>query len=207
LTVAIGDRQRLITELVSLVLNEKGRTDISFDWLINKHTKECFGANYECIDRIFNSLKGDRNASHAKRTMRLDCDAFFGGKYNFLFEFDEFQHFSSARLKTFEDYPTDIKLNYSIDRWKKQCEISKEKADNYRKGKATADFNFHGGRTAQRAYLDCFRDILPEMHGLQPTIRISEFEVSDIFSKNHDSCKRIEKLLYEKMSYGRASLD
>jgi hypothetical protein len=181
--MAVGDRQKLITDVVSTVLNEYA-TDVSFDWFINKHTQAHFGKYFTTIDKIFAALNGDKQASQAKRTKTLDCDAYFGGQHNFIFEFDEYQHFSSARLKTFEFYPPDLKINFSVDQWKQLCKTHKDKADKYRKAKATTDFNFAGGRTAQRAYLDCFRDLLPLLHGLQPTVRINEFEVTDIYVNN-----------------------
>lgn len=198
--MAVGDRQKLIIGIVATVLSEQAHTAISFDWFINKHTQEHFGKNFTAIDKIFTSLNGDKQASQSKRTMTLDCDAYFGGQHNFIFEFDEHQHFSSARLKTFEFYPPDLKVNFSIDQWKQLCKSHKDKADKYRKEKTTTDFNFAGGRTAQRAYLDCFRDLLPLLHGLQPTVRINEFEVTDIYANNKESCSKIEKLLKAKIA-------
>ncbi|MCX6246176.1 MAG: hypothetical protein NTW10_00445 [Bacteroidetes bacterium] len=197
--MAVGDRQRFITDIVAEVLNEPAQTDKSFFWFINKHTKENFGKHFSTIDKIFISLMGDRQASLAKRTMTLDCDAYFGGKYNFIFEFDEYQHFSSSRLKTFEFYPTDLQVNFSIDQWKQLCRTYKHEADKYRKSKTTTDFNFIGGRTAQRAYLDCFRDFLPEINGLKPTVRISEFEVADIYTNNKEAFIKIENILKSKI--------
>lgn len=198
--MAVGDRQKLITDIVSTVLNERALTDISFDWFINKHTQEHFGKHFTAIDNIFDSLNGDKQASQAKRTITLDCDAYFGGQYNFILEFDEHQHFSSARLKTFEFYPTNLKINFSVEQWKQLCKTHKDKADKYRKAKTTRDFNFTGGRTAQRAYLDCFRDLLPLLHGLDPTVRINEFEVTDIYANNKEACNKIEKLLKTKIA-------
>jgi len=197
--MAVGDRQKLITSIVATVLNEHAQTDISFGWFINRHTTEHFGKHFSIIDKIFISLNGDRQANQNKRTRTLNCDAYFGGQYNFIFEFDEYQHFNSARLRTFEYYPTDLKVNFSIDQWKQLCKIYKDKADKYRKTKITKDFNFSGGRTVQRAYLDCFRDLLPEINQLNPTVRINEFEVPDIFSNNKEACKKIEKLLKTKL--------
>ncbi len=195
----VGDKQKLITEIVSKVLNEPAQTDKKFPWFINKHNKEHFGKNYSTIDKIFKSLNGDGNASQAKRSVSLDCDAFFGGQYNLIFEFDEFQHFSSSRLKTFDHYPTGLKLNFDLSEWKKHCSTYRDRADKYRKSKTTTDFNFVGGRTAQRAYLDCFRDLLPEIQGLNPTLRINEFEVLGIFSINKEACNKIEQLLKTKL--------
>lgn len=206
--MAVGDKQKLITEIVSKVLNEPAQTSKKFDWFINKHNKENFGKHFSTIDKIFKSLKGDLNANQSKRSVFLDCDAYFGGLHNFIFEFDEFQHFSSSRLATIENYPIELKLNFDLSQWKKLCQIHKDKVDNYRRTKTTADFNFVGGRTAQRAYLDCFRDLLPEVQGLNPTLRINEFEVVGISSVDKEACNKIEQLIKTKLilKYGSFSL-
>ncbi len=198
--MAVGDKQRLITEILGIVLNQVPQTDIKFDWFINKHKKDFFLSQYNIIDNIFTTLNGDFEANQNKKTTNLNCDAYFGGQYNFIFEFDEYQHFSSARLKTLEKYPTDLKLNFSVNQWKEYCANNQAKADKYRKSKTTSDFNFIGGRTAQRAYLDCFRDLLPQFHGLKPTLRFNEFEVLGINSNNLDSCKKIENLVKLKLN-------
>ncbi|MBI1923980.1 hypothetical protein HYR99_06995, partial [Candidatus Poribacteria bacterium] len=46
----------------------------------------------------------------------------------------------------------------------------------------TADFPFVNGRAAQRAFFDTFRDVLPPLHGLRPTLRLAEFEVAEILN-------------------------
>jgi len=197
--MAVGDKQRLITDIVATVLNEAAQTDRSFNWFINKHTKENFGKQFSTIDKIFLALNGNTSSNQTKRVVTLNCDAYFGGKHNFIFEFDEYHHFSSARLKSFEFYADNISLYFSLVEWQRLCKTHKDKADKYRKSKTTTDFAFNGGRTAQRAYLDCFRDLLPEIHGLNPTLRINEFEVVGIVSINEESCKIVERLLKEKI--------
>lgn len=199
--MAVGDKQKLITEIVGVVLNEKPQTDRKFDWFINKHTVDNFKSSFTVISNIFKDLNGDINANISKRTKSLKCDAYFGGKYNFIFEFDEFQHFSSHRLKTFEFYSESVKLNFCLQTWIKYCNIHHLRADGYRKSKTTTDFNLVGGRTAQRAYLDCFRDLLPHHHGLNPTLRISEFEVENIYFNNKASCLAIEKVINSKLKH------
>lgn len=199
--MAFGDKQKLITEIVSVVLDEKPETDIKFNWFINKHTVENFKESIGLISKIFNALSGNIEKNRTKRTTLLNCDAYFGGEYNFIFEFDEFQHFSSYRLKTLEFYSENCNLNFCPQTWKKYCINHHLSADGYRKSKTTTDFNFVGGRTAQRAYLDCFRDLLPKHHGLNPTLRISEFEVENIHCNNKSSCLAIEKVINSKLKH------
>jgi hypothetical protein len=197
--MAVGDKQKLITEILQTVLKQKAETDIKFEWFVNKHLQKDFCNQFQVIEEIFNKLNGNKIKNENKQISKLQTDAYFGGDYNFLFEFDEFQHFSSYRKLTFDLYPKDLRMNFDLQQWKKMCELHSVKADKYRYTKQTKDFDFNGGRTAQRAYLDCFRDLLPQNHGLQPTIRINEFEVIGIERNNLESCKKIEKLIAEKL--------
>lgn len=193
--MAIGDRQRFITKILEKSLNQKAETDVRFDWFINKHNELNFGKYFNDISNIFIGLNGDLSANQNKRNTLLRYDAYFGGKYNLIFEFDEYQHFSYARFIALNNYPKQIKLNYSLSEWKNYCRENKHRADKYRFSKTTIDFNFKGGRTAQRAYLDCFRDFLPSQNGLNPTLRIAEFEVSGIIYDDIASQKKLRQLV------------
>lgn len=196
--MATKDRQKFISSIVGKVLNEEPQIK-KFDWFINKHKQEHFREHFNVINNIFNTLNGDFQLNQNKKTSSLECDAYFGGNYNFMFEFDEYQHFSSFRLNTFNFYPSRLPLNYNVESWKSFCNQHSNRADKYRRNKITVDFNFQGGRTAQRAYLDCFRDLLPAQYGLNPTLRISEFEVANIYINDIASFKKIEALLKSKL--------
>jgi hypothetical protein len=194
------ERQKLITEIVKTVLGVSIETEKSFGWFKNKHTPEGFGIYFSLIDRIFKMLGGDPDSS--KRSRLLKCDAYLAAPLNCFFEFDEYQHFSTARLKALELYPHDLELGFSVQEYKNYCLKHRDRADKYRHKLRKADFNFEGGRTAQRAYLDCFHDILPLLHGLNPTIRIAEFEVIEISSNNSKGQTVIERLLERKLHMG-----
>ncbi len=190
----VGDLQKIVTNVVSTVLGETAETSKTFDWLINKHLPENFREHFPTIEDIFNLLNGDINANQNKRIVRLPCDAYFD-KHKFIFEFDEYQHFTAARLATFELYPKNLRTNYPVAKWQELCEVNHFRGDAYRQNKVTPDFNFEGGRTAQRAYFDCFRDLLPTQNGLNPTLRISSFDIEKVLIKGADICKEIEKIL------------
>lgn len=196
--MAVGDKQKLITSIVSEVLNESAQLDKKFSWFINQHKADHFEKSFKIIDKIYFELNGSNSI---KRVQQLQCDAYFGGKYNFLFEFDEMQHFSSARLKALNNYPEYLQVNYSIADWKRWCLVYSYSADKYRFNKVTKDFNFQGGRTSQRAYLDCFRDLLPQHNGLNPTMRISDFEVKEINVINSDNIRKVKKLIENRMQF------
>ncbi len=195
--MAVRDRQIIITELVGKALNENPKS-VSFDWLINRHDQQFFQSSYDVICNIYSAMSG---TSPNKKISKLSPDAYFAGKYNLLFEYDEMQHFTTARLSTFNHYPKGLKLNYSIGDWVKFCKSHSYKADKYRAKKKSADFDFEGGRIYTRAYLDCFRDLLPQHQGLNPTLRISEFEVQDISVINTVSLDKIKRLLETKLKY------
>ncbi len=196
----VGDKQKLITEIVSLLLKEPAQTNVIFPWFKNKHIENDFGIHFSIISKIFIFLNGDIIANQNKKNKSLNSDAYFGGDYNFIFEFDEFQHFSTYRLKSFGCYPESLVTAFDIKLYKLLCKVHKEKADKYRKAKTTVDFNFSGGRTAQRAYLDCFRDLLPSINGLNPTLRITEFEVASVYTNNESSQKLVADLIKKKLT-------
>jgi hypothetical protein len=66
----------------------------------------------------------------------------------------------------------------------------------------TADFPYANGRAAQRAFFDTFRDWLPPLHGLNPTVRLAEFEVTSILNgqlTGEAAKDYMERLLRERL--------
>ncbi len=177
--MAIGDKQREVIKIIESILGEKSQNK-TFNWLINKHKNDIFKHYYEVIDRIFSELGGDKTGLNAKRKVKLKPDCYFGGCYNFLFEFDEIQHFTEYKLLALQHYPIESRKGFDYDGYIDWCnkykfEALKKGPAGYRKPKP--EFPFENGRAAQRAYFDSFRDILPTLYGLNVTIRISEFEI------------------------------
>lgn len=196
-----GDRQRDMLDLVGRALGVEVRHSPEFPWLRNRHSEKDFGAYFSVIDEIFQVLGGDQAALASKRALSLKPDGYIGGAYNCLFEFDEIQHFSSARERTLLLLPANLPLGCSRAHYLELCRVHREVADKYRHAKQTAEFHFPGGRTAQRAYFDCFRDLLPPRHGLRPTIRITEFEVRSITGDRPESLAKLADLVSERISY------
>ena len=205
--MAVGDQQKLITQIIADVLGQKAVTDISFDWLKNKHVEEDFrndqlGINlFPEIKNIFSKLNGSNSGMQSKSIRKLKPDCYFGGKYNFIFEFDELQHFTSYKLIALQNYPQNLNYGFDLKQYLLYCKIHKENAlkkvpPGYRKSKE--EFPFENGRAAQRAFFDSFRDLLPTLHGLNPTIRISEFEVKKVYSDNDLSRNLIKEILIKR---------
>lgn len=197
----VGDRQHEILTLIGRALNVEVREKHTFHWLANRHDEREFGVYFAAIANIFRTLGGNEEMLRLKGLRRLTPDGYLGGTYNCLVEFDEVQHFSTAREQTLMLLPEDLPLRFSREDYLDLCRRHAPKADRYRRDKQTKEFDFVGGRTAQRAYFDCFRDLVPTLHGLRPTIRISEFEVQSITTGDVGSILALAEIVKEKVSH------
>jgi len=151
-----------------------------FEWL-NSSPSSC-QKGYDELLRVFTSLEGNIEVLRGKKPRALTPDAYFPPPWNFIFEFDELQHFTKYKKIALENYPPG-NYGFEINEYKRLCEQYQDIA--IRKGPAgyrvpKPEFPFENGRAAQRAFFDACRDILPQLNGLNPTVRISEFEVKDI---------------------------
>ncbi len=171
----MGERQGMFFSLVRELGIEV--VDRKFDWLTNRIT-----TSEEALWPIFIALGGDPEGMQSKRSRLLPPDGYLPN-YKCIIEFDELQHFTAFRTRTFEHYPADAQLGFDVDAYRSLCNQHATDALNkgpagYRKPKP--EFPFYGGRAAQRALFDACRDLLPVQHGLEPTVRISEFELPSL---------------------------
>ncbi len=117
---------------------------------------------YDALKKIYESLQNYRgNKDFVKSDVLAGCD-YFVPDPGFILEFDESQHFTLARKTALENYPEDLKLGFSREKWIQLCDKLKS-ADN--------DPPY---RDEQRAWYDTLRDFLPLIKGLKPTVRIYE---------------------------------
>ncbi len=174
-----------IIALLEQTLEITAEKRAQFEWLRNKPAPEYFGDLYDKIMELYGEFNGDWHGTVAKADGYLTPDAYFPEPYNFIFEFDELQHFTKYRELTFKYYSEKIPLAYETDKYMSFCKEYHEAAlakgpDRFRR--RTSDFPYKNGRAAQRAFFDTFRDWLPPRHGLNPTIRLAEFEVKPILN-------------------------
>jgi hypothetical protein len=78
----------------------------------------------------------------------------------FILEFDESQHFTRAREITLALYPETIPLGFSLARWRELCREIDARDDQPM------------DRDERRAWYDTLRDLVPAVHGFEPTIRL-----------------------------------
>jgi hypothetical protein len=126
-----------------------------------------------------------------KSAMMPPCDYFMPDPV-FILEFDESQHFSAARLVTLANYPGNIPLGFSIERWQELC----------REIDAKDDEPFD--RDERRAWYDTLRDLLPIMHGFKPTVRLyaEEFEWCNLKAGSAGDVDRFRRLLRDRLPSG-----
>lgn len=174
-----------IIALLEKTLEITAEKRAQFEWLRNKPSPENFGDFYGKVMELYGEFNGDWQGTEAKADGYLTPDAYFPEPYNFIFEFDELQHFTKYRELTFKYYSEKFPLAYETDKYMSFCKKYHEAAlakgpDRFRR--RTADFPYVNGRAAQRAFFDTFRDWLPPRHGLNATVRLAEFEVRPILN-------------------------
>lgn len=194
-------KQIQVTEIISEILKSEPQKG-SFDWLTNIPLEKNFGKYYDSIIKIYTALGGNKNVLDSlileSKTRKLAPDAFFSDPYNFIFEFDEIQHFTTYKQIALEHYPKKLAYGFNMGRYIKYCKqhslgAIKKGPGGYRK--PTKEFPFENGRAAQRAFFDAFRDIQPTLNGLRSTVRIAEIELPVNFTRLN-----LESLLKEKLS-------
>ncbi len=169
----------------------------NFEWLTNQIT-----SSEKDLWKIFLELNGNPKAMQAKRCIKLTPDGFLP-EYNCIVEFDELQHFTEFLFRTLMHYPSNLGFGFDIDTYRGWCIQHSERAlkkgqFGYRKPKP--EFPFPGGRAAQRALFDTCRDLLPPRNGLNPTIRISEFQLPSLLGDQDKATTEIEESLVGQLS-------
>ncbi len=195
-----------IIEILEEVLGTPAEKRANFDWLCNKPFRKHFGDYYDIILELYREFQGNWMGTSEKSDGYLTPDAYFPEPHNFIFEFDELQHFTNYRETTFRFYSEHIPLAYETEVYLKFCQQHQIAAlakgpDRFRR--KTADFPYVNGRAAQRAYFDTFRDWLPPKHGLNPTLRLAEFEVIPILNgtlKDNDANDFMEALISKRLA-------
>ena len=201
-----------IIALVETVFGETADRRTQFDWLRNKLNPDHFGKHYDAAMALYNELGGDWQGTTSKANGCLVPDAYFPEPYHFIFEFDELQHFTEYRQRTFQFYPANIPLAYVPQKYRQFCQqhhVAALAKGPERFRRPTTDFPYENGRAAQRAFFDTFRDWLPPLHGLNPTLRLAEFEVVPILSgqlSGHKAEAYMENLLHERLKISSIAL-
>ena len=114
---------------------------------------------YEVLNEIYTALQKYRKFNDFVRASYVDVD-FYLPDQSIVIEFDESQHFTEPRRIALLHYPKNLPLGFSREKWMKLCD-SIQAMDN--------DPPY---RDEQRAWYDVIRDFLPQLAGIQKTVRI-----------------------------------
>jgi hypothetical protein len=80
---------------------------------------------------------------------------------------DEIQHFTTDRRRTLDLYPPAVEVCFDMEAYRTLIGRYTRPATANRASKPTVDFPLAGGRRAQRAYFDAFRDLAAPGFGLR----------------------------------------
>lgn len=153
------------------------RADVARPWLtrnghLNKEVRAKLPSDtIEALDAMFAALGGDPAALMAKTRGAMRAD-FLLTTSDLVVEYDEVQHFTTARLATLKLYPADAALHFDHSTYVTLTEQWRVRGDRGFAHKEAAKFPGPAGRQRQRAYFDAFRDLAaPSFDG--PVIRIA----------------------------------
>ncbi len=126
----------------------------------------------DALDRILDALDGDAVALAAKirGTSRVD---FILEPHGIVVEYDEVQHFTTARLETLSLYPATAPLGFDLASYMALVRRWSPRGDKGFAHKTATEFPGPAGRQRQRAYFDAVRDLVAPHFGNGPLIRIA----------------------------------
>jgi hypothetical protein len=114
----------------------------------------------DALERISESLQQLRGYRNFIRTEQMPpCDYYLPDP-GFIVEYDERQHFTRPRMTTLSCYPPEFKVGFSIAQWLQLCR------------RIDAVDDDPPDRDERRAWYDSLRDLVPTLHGFQPTARL-----------------------------------
>ena len=153
--------------------------DIALPWLTRHghlHPLVQAGApagTLTAMDAILTALGGDAEVLRVKTRGSMQAD-FLVADSGVHVEYDEVQHFTSARLVTLGLYPLNVALAFEPSAYASIVEKWTSKGDRSFAHKQAAEFAGRGGRQRQRAYFDAFRDLVAPLFGNGPLLRIAD---------------------------------
>lgn len=185
-----------IAELLCELLAEKFKVkpnyflESSKDWLQNSPSQHIHQEYWKSISVVYSSLIDEKwtldyiyeTSPNEINYKNQRIDIWFDDPYNFIFEFDESQHFNQYRLRTlvsFNEYPS---YSFDLEHYKSlsKQKIVKPGNSGFQKLKSIDPLfppmlkgEKQDNRPRQRALRDFLKDITPQIKGFNPTIRMS----------------------------------
>lgn len=143
-----------------------GNVESNYKFEVGTHPEDFIDTPYyDKLKKIYEALQNHRDYKDFVRSKKLDNVDYFIPEPGFIVEFDESQHFSELRRIALRHYPDNFQIGFDKEKWIKICKETdaKDNAPLY--------------RDEQRAWYDTLRDFLPELKGLEPTVRLYSKEM------------------------------
>ena len=164
------------------------RANYSFSWSAKPQDYEgtAIGEVLRQIRDGLEQLRGHRE--FIKSPQVPPCD-FYLPNPRFIVEFDESQHFSRPRLVTLSLYPPEFRTGFPLARWQELCRLIDAKDDT------------PYDRDERRAWYDTLRDLVPALHGFNPTARLSadEFQWCALHSDSKEDQERFASISKDRL--------
>lgn len=196
------DLEHRTLEILELALRRRVHRGPTPDWLIRPGRNE-IRARWRLIRGLYRNLSdGLELPNEMPLRERRAIDGIIGGRGLpwRIVEIDEAQHFTPFRAMTLSAYPNQERLAFPRKAWH----------DESRRGRTTSGggwaapkpplFPMAGGRHRQRAFRDALADLLPAVHGWEPTLRIAHFEVEPWIWSQHGASARLQRLIEERLA-------
>jgi hypothetical protein len=172
--------QGQITELFRQLLSEGVllEVEVAPEWL-KRPGRDEFGDGWSLVSAVYGDLTGLilPDVAPPREHRRLDVVITYPDALRRVFEFDEGQHFTGARVRTLEYY-AGISTAFDINDWRNRALAlaGRERGGGWGASKPPL-FPGSGGRHRQRAFRDFLADYLPtQRDGWLPTARIHDTE-------------------------------
>jgi hypothetical protein len=163
--------------------------EVRKNWLPNTPTHSQFEERWKDIETVYYHLVDRKWTLESKlKEFKADVnsnqkiDVWYAEPYQFIFEFDETQHFNQFRLATLDHYPHCSKHSFDFEQYRllSTQKVVKPGTSGFQKLHSFDPLfpEMHDGekqdnRDRQRAFRDFLKDITPNIVGLNPTIRLS----------------------------------
>lgn len=173
--------RKLEKAVVTLVKAVYGGTELGTpDWLQRPGRDEC-GRRWRLVSDLYHELTEMQlpEVMPPRERRTVDCVLRRRGEPPRIVEFDETQHFNRYRALTIRRYPRSVLVAYDRAAWLAASDRKKRlEGGGFGQPKPPL-FPQTDGRHRQRAFRDAMVDVLPAVHGWQPTLRIADFEVAE----------------------------
>jgi hypothetical protein len=170
-------------------------------WLVRPGRADC-RERWPLVRAIYAALTDDQDLPDVmpiRERRRVDGVLRLDDQHLQIVEVDESQHFNVFRAETLDRYPDEIRLGFPIERWRVASRAkSRLETGGFARPRPPL-FGMSNGRHRQRAFRDALADLLPDVHGFGPTIRIGDFEVEGwIWSP--DAPDRLRDLIADRVA-------